>query len=71
MLVLSRKKGEAINIADGVTIVVREITGSRVVLGFEAPSDVRIMRQELPHRASIPAARGEIRAEHEAGAAAV
>lgn len=71
MLVLSRKKGEAINIADGVTITVREITGSRVVLGFEAPSDVRIRRQELPLRISTPAARGATRAEHQADAAAV
>jgi carbon storage regulator len=52
MLVLSRKKGEAINIAEDVTITVREISGSRVVLGFEAPGDVRIVRQELPLRAA-------------------
>lgn len=52
MLVLSRKKGEAVNIADGVTVTVREISGSRVLLGFEAPSEVRIKRQELPFRAS-------------------
>jgi carbon storage regulator len=67
MLVLSRKKGEAINIADGVTITVREITGSRVVLGFEAPSDVRIMRQELPLRVSTQAALGTPRSELKAG----
>jgi carbon storage regulator len=48
MLVLSRKKGQAISIAAGVTVTVREISRSRVVLGFEAPSDVRIVRQELP-----------------------
>ena len=52
MLVLSRKKGEAVNIAEGVTVTVRQISGSRVVLGFEAPHDVRIVRQELPQRGS-------------------
>lgn len=52
MLVLSRKKGEAVKIAEGVTMTVREILGSRVVLGFEAPSEVRILRQELPLRTS-------------------
>jgi carbon storage regulator len=52
MLVLSRKKGQAINIAEGVTVTVREISGSRVVLGFEAPREVHIVRQELPLRTS-------------------
>jgi len=67
MLVLSRKKGQAINIAEGVTITVREVSGSRVVLGFEAPSNIRIVRQELPLRAlkqrSPSATHGEIAAD--------
>lgn len=52
MLVLSRKKGQAISIAAGITVTVREISGSRVVLSFEAPSDVCIVRQELRLRDS-------------------
>lgn len=52
MLVLSRKKGQAISIAAGVTVTVREISRSRVLLGFEAPRDVRVFRRELPLRDS-------------------
>lgn len=66
MLVLSRKKGEAIHIAEDVTITVREISGSRVVLGFEAPGDVRIVRQELPLRAAKQSSPSVICAKNEA-----
>lgn len=47
MLVLTRKLGEAIQIADDVTIEVLEVRGGRVRLGITAPSDVRVHRAEL------------------------
>ena len=47
MLVLSRKIGERLVIADNITVVVSRIAGNRVTLGIEAPSDVRIIRGEL------------------------
>lgn len=47
MLVLSRKQGQSIQISPGVKITVQQISGSRVVLGFEAPGDIRIVREEL------------------------
>lgn len=47
MLVLSRKQGQSVRVAPGVTITVRQISGSRVVLGLEAPREVRIVREEL------------------------
>ena len=37
MLVLSRKRGEAIVIADNITVTVLEVQGNRVKLGFVAP----------------------------------
>lgn len=47
MLVLSRKKGEAIHIADDVTITIVEIRGGRVRLSIDAPRSVRVIRNEL------------------------
>lgn len=48
MLVLSRKVGESISIADGIVIVkVVDIRGDKVRLGFEADREINIMRTEL------------------------
>ncbi len=47
MLILTRKPGESIYIGDGVKVVVVEIKGNQIRLGIEAPSDVRIYREEI------------------------
>ena len=47
MLVLSRKKGEAIRINDDITVTVVDIQGDKVRLGIEAPNDVAVHRQEI------------------------
>ncbi len=47
MLVLSRKCGEAIVIADNITVTVLEVHGSRVKLGFAAPGGTPIHRAEI------------------------
>jgi len=47
MLVLSRKYGERIRISDTVTLTVLEVRGGTVRLGFEAPADVPIHREEV------------------------
>lgn len=47
MLVLSRKKNEAIIINDNITIVVVEIRGDKVRLGVEAPKEVPVHRKEV------------------------
>ncbi len=47
MLVLSRKKNERIVIGDDITIVVVEIRGDKVRLGFDAPEEVPVHRQEV------------------------
>ncbi len=47
MLVLSRKRGERIVIGDEIEVVVLEIRGDRVKLGFEGPREIPIHRKEL------------------------
>ncbi|SDX28414.1 carbon storage regulator CsrA [Paenibacillus sp. CF384] len=47
MLVLSRKKGEAVVIQDNIEITVLEINGDTIKLGFKAPREVEILRKEL------------------------
>lgn len=47
MLILTRKTGEKILIAEDVTITVLNVSGTQVKLGIDAPKDVRIMREEL------------------------
>ena len=47
MLVLSRKPNESIVIRDDIVITIIEIRGDKVRLGFDAPKDVPIHRQEV------------------------
>lgn len=47
MLVLSRKTGERIQIGDEINVTVVEIRGSKVRLGFTAPNEVPIHREEV------------------------
>ena len=47
MLVLSRKQGERIVIGRDIAITVIEARDSRVRLGFEAPQETPIHRQEV------------------------
>lgn len=47
MLILSRKKNESIMVSDDVEIVVVEIRGDKVRLGFNAPKHVPVHRREV------------------------
>lgn len=47
MLVLKRKVGEVVVIGDDIQIKILGIEGETVKLGFVAPKDVEIMRDEL------------------------
>ena len=47
MLVLSRKESEKIMLGDEVVLTIVRISGDRVRLGIEAPSDMLILREEL------------------------
>lgn len=47
MLVLSRKAGDTIQIADNIEVKVLEVKGDTVRIGIEAPRSVGIVRGEL------------------------
>ena len=50
MLVLSRRENEQIKLGDSIVVTVVKVTGDRVRLGIEAPSDVLVLRSELKGR---------------------
>lgn len=47
MLVLSRKKGQKIIIADNIEIDIVDIQGDVVRLGISAPAEIKIFRGEV------------------------
>ena len=47
MLVLTRKKGEALVINNNIEITVLEIRGDQIKIGISAPKDVPIYRKEV------------------------
>ena len=47
MLVLSRKKNQTIVIGDNIEVTVVAISDGRVRLGFKAPREVSIAREEV------------------------
>ena len=55
MLVLARREGAKVMVGDDIVVEVVRIRGDRVYLGFTAPIEVKIFREEL------------IQAEREAG----
>jgi carbon storage regulator len=67
MLVLTRRPGQSILVGEYVQLMIVRIEGDRVVVGIDAPRDVRVVRTELlrdleaENRASS-AARDRIRA---------
>lgn len=50
MLCLSRRVGEVVHIGDNVSVRVIEIHANHVRLGFAAPRDVAIHREEVLER---------------------
>ena len=47
MLILTRKKDEAIRLGEDIRIVLVQIKGGQVRLGIECPSSLRVLREEL------------------------
>ena len=50
MLVLTRKVGEKIRIGDNIVVTVMKCGSSSTKIAFEAPLEVRILRDELPQK---------------------
>lgn len=47
MLVLTRKLGESIIIGDNIEVKIVSIDGDQIKLGIQAPSEVKIYRNEI------------------------
>lgn len=47
MLVLSRKKSEAIQLGESIQVTVIKVSGDKVRIGITAPPDMVILRREL------------------------
>lgn len=47
MLILTRKPGESLYIGDNVKVTVVEIKGHQIRIGIDAPSELRIYREEI------------------------
>ena len=54
MLVLSRKESEKIMLGDSIVLTIVRVSGDRVRLGIEAPSDMLILRKELEDSGITP-----------------
>jgi carbon storage regulator len=50
MLILTRRRGEAIKIADNITVVVLDNDGDCVNIGVNAPREVPVHREEIYDR---------------------
>jgi len=50
VLVLSRKDGQRVMVGPNVVVTVLKIHGDTVKLGFDAPGEVRILREEVYRR---------------------
>jgi carbon storage regulator len=50
MLILTRRLGESVKVGDEVTVTVLGVKGTQVRLGFAAPRDVAVHREESYER---------------------
>ena len=56
MLILTRRLGESVKVGDEVTVTVLGVKGTQVRLGFAAPRDVAVHREEVYERLrAVPA----------------
>jgi carbon storage regulator len=60
VLVLTRKVNEKIAIAGGIEVTVLKIEGAQVRLGLQAPSHVRILREEIVGKSDHKSAKSSL-----------
>lgn len=53
MLVLSRKQNERIRVGKSVVVTVVRVNGDKVRIGIEAPSEMRVLRDELEEMGDV------------------
>jgi carbon storage regulator len=56
MLVLSRKESQRIRLGDSIVVTIVKISGDKVRVGIEAPTEVLVLRDELETRSDAKAA---------------
>lgn len=59
MLILTRKARESVKIGDNITVTVLSTNGGQVKLGFDAPRDLSVWREEIYKRIKEGRERGE------------
>jgi len=47
MLILTRRVGEAVRIGDEISVTILAVKGNQVRIGFDAPKDVAVHREEV------------------------
>jgi carbon storage regulator len=47
MLILTRKPGESLYIGDNIKVTIVELKGHQIRVGIDAPTDLRIYREEI------------------------
>ncbi|MBL8856745.1 MAG: carbon storage regulator [Planctomycetaceae bacterium] len=55
MLVLSRKESQRVRLGNDIVLTIVRVSGDKVRLGIEAPSDLLILREELDSGQGPPA----------------
>jgi carbon storage regulator len=50
MLILTRRVGESLRIADDIVVTILEVKGNQVKIGTDAPKDVPVVREEIRDR---------------------
>ena len=53
MLILQRRKGEALKIGENITVSISDVGADWVKLAIDAPNDIKIMRSELIEAAGL------------------
>jgi carbon storage regulator len=60
MLILSRRPGESVKIGDDVSVTVLGVKGRQVRIGFTAPPNVAVHREEVFERIQAAATKNTI-----------
>lgn len=67
MLVLSRRRDEAIIIAGNIKVTVVDVRGDKVRLGIEADRDIPVHREEIQRQITIDQTLKDLKQEIEKG----